>query len=97
MHGEHNMMTREEIIEEVRKEIAAWPTEDQSTFFFAGYNEFNLIELHHTFGTHIRNKYKLWENKWEPELRNGSDYSPNHPDNLSMEIIKEAWRRGPIK
>ena len=47
------------------------------------------ITLHHGFGTWIRNHYKLWEVKWEPEIRDGVDYSPNHPDSISNRIVEE--------
>ena len=45
------------------------------------------IMLHHGFGTWIRNHYKLWEVPFEPELRDGVDYSPNHPDAISQRIV----------
>ena len=53
----------------------------------------DLTRYHHGFGTAVRNHFKLWENPWEPELRDGVDYSPNHPDQISMRIIREMWKR----
>lgn len=91
-------MNKEEIIEDLRKEIAEnWSDEDRSAFYLAVYNDTSLINLHHSFGTYIRNKYKLWTIPWEPELRDGTDYSPDHPDQISMTIIEELWKRGPLK
>lgn len=52
-----------------------------------------LYMFHHTLGQHIRNKYSLWEVYWEPEIKDGVDCSPNHPDNISMTIIKHVWDR----
>lgn len=45
-------------------------------------------------GMWIRNKYNLWTIPWEPELKDGIDYSPYHPDSVSMTIIKEVWKKG---
>lgn len=43
--------------------------------------------LHNTLGRWIRNEFKLWEQKWEPEIKDGVDHSPYHPDNLSFAAI----------
>lgn len=51
-------------------------------------NKDDLYSLHHTLGQSIRNKHNFWENKWTPELINGVDHSPYHPDNISMTIIE---------
>ena len=53
----------------------------------------NLIRYHHGLGTEIRNEFKLWEKKWEPEIINGIDVSDDHPDSISMRVIEEAWRK----
>jgi len=89
-------MTKDEIIEDVHRMIMKeWSDEDKNSFFVNPYKDHDsLYLLHHGFGTWIRNHYKLWELKWEPELRDGVDYSPNHPDAISMTIIKEVWKKG---
>lgn len=48
----------------------------------------DLISLHSSLGQDIRNEYNLWSTEWVPELVNGVDISKDHPDNVSMEIIK---------
>lgn len=50
-----------------------------------------LIGYHHSAGRFIRNKYNLWENVWTPEIVDGVDCSPNHPDAVSMRIIERVW------
>ena len=88
-------MTEEEIIQDIHKMITEkWPDENKTEFFFGLYKGNDLIRYHHTFGQWIRNNYKLWENPWEPEIQGGCDCSPNHPDQVSMRIIKEVWQRG---
>ena len=82
------------IVDALHEEARAWPEETKTKFFLTGYNEENLISYHHGFGRYIRNTYKLWETKWEPELKEGADYSPYHPDSLSMLAIQELWKRG---
>jgi len=51
--------------------------------------EDELCQMHHGYGTHIRNKYRLWGGG---EL---SDYFKSqgvrHPDNMSTKIIKAIW------
>ena len=88
-------MTFDEIVADMRKEIfEKWSEEDRSKFFLTEYNDRTLISYHHSLGTYIRNKYKLWGNSWEPVLIDGVDHSPYHPDNISMTIIEEVWKRG---
>lgn len=53
----------------------------------------DLIAYHHTLGRSIRNEFKLWEREWKPDVRNGVDWSPDHPDALSMCVIEEVWNR----
>ncbi len=50
-----------------------------------------LIKYHTTLGRSIRNEFKLWDREWKPDIRDGVDYSPDHPDQLSMQVIKEVW------
>jgi len=56
--------------------------------------ENDLILLHHGFGSWVRNVLNMWNN--EPLLREitrlgGMRYS--HPDDASMFLIEELWRR----
>lgn len=51
----------------------------------------DLIKFHSSFGRDIRNELKLWQRTWEPEIEGHCDYSPNHPDQVSMRLIEEAW------
>ena len=50
-----------------------------------------LVKYHDTLGRTIRNEFKLWETNWTPEIKNGVDYSPFHPDQISMSIIEDVW------
>jgi hypothetical protein len=50
-----------------------------------------LVLYHDSLGRNIRNHFKLWETKWTPEIRDGIDYSPNHPDAISQRIIEAVW------
>lgn len=85
----------EAIIEDLQRIIKEeWTDEDRNRFFLMGWNRDDLSSLHHGMGTWIRNNYNLWAIPWTPELRNGVDYSPEHPDNISQAIIEELWKRG---
>lgn len=41
----------------------------------------------------MRNKFSMWDTPYTPEIINGVDHSPNHPDNLSMKILRNFWRQ----
>jgi hypothetical protein len=47
-----------------------------------------LIIYHTRLGRKIRNEFKLWEIEWKPDISNGVDYSPEHPDQISMKVIE---------
>lgn len=87
----------QEIIDAVHKETASWTQEDRTEFFMSPYNGSTLSRYHHSLGRYIRNKFNLWTIPWEPELIDGIDYSPYHPDAISQTIIEEVWKRGPYK
>jgi len=53
----------------------------------------SLVKYHSGLGRDIRNYFKLWETPWEPELVDGIDESPNHPDSISMRVIEAVWKR----
>lgn len=55
--------------------------------------EHMLILYHSSVGRTIRNEYGLWEYDWAPEIVDGIDVSANHPDAVSMRIIREVWKR----
>lgn len=63
-----------------------------------------LWSLHHSWGMAIRNKFGLWKadhpltKNWHtrPEahlIRDGVDYSEDHPDAISMKIMKRVWEK----
>lgn len=60
--------------------------------------------LHNSWGLDIRNAFGLWrtdhpltkhwhEKPEEHDLRGGIDYSLDHPDHVSMEIMKGVWQK----
>lgn len=89
-------MTHEEIINDVHQTmLKTWNPERLNVFFLTGLRDDDTLSRYHMdLGMWIRNKYNLWTIPWEPELRDGIDYSPYHPDSVSMTIIKEVWKKG---
>lgn len=88
--------TIEEIVNETHEAIHKyWSQQSLNEFFLCEYNDNSLIQYHHGLGRWIRNTFALWSIPWEPELIDGIDHSPYHPDELSMTIIKEVWKKGP--
>ena len=52
--------------------------------------EKDLIGLHHSFGTWIRNNFKLWAA--DNPLTEGYMQNPDkHPDEVSFNLIKDVW------
>lgn len=45
------------------------------------------------YASWIRELYKLWHHKWEPDIVDGIDISPEHPDNMSYEILKRVQEK----
>lgn len=90
------MMTHDEIVNDVHSMIMKeWTEKDKKDFFLGPYkDEYDLHLYHHSVGRWIRNHYNLWSEEWVPELKDGVDYSPNHPDARSMRIITDVWKRG---
>jgi hypothetical protein len=64
-----------------KKAFLDTPKEDLSKYY------------HSTLGRTIRNEFKLWETEWKPDVRDGIDHSPDHPDHISMRVIEEVWER----
>ncbi len=69
-----------------------------------GCTEDGLYGLHHTWGRAIRNEFGLWDpthpltRHWaacpdERDVRNGTDHSADHPDAVSMAIMRAVWKK----
>ena len=50
-----------------------------------------LIIYQDSLGREIRNQFKLWHQHWTPDIKNGVDCSPQHPDQISMRVIYKLW------
>jgi hypothetical protein len=87
------MQTIEEIIEDFLKIVTTERPNAAVKEVFKNTKFEDLITYHHTLGQHIRNYYGLWETKWTPEIVDGVDMSPSHPDAISMHVIEEVWKR----
>ena len=54
-------------------------------------HEDELIGFHFSLGTWIRNNLGLWGDN--NELLESKEFLSNHPDDISMEIIKAVWEK----
>ncbi len=51
-----------------------------------------MSRFHDTVGRDIRNDYHLWQRpKHTPELVDGIDISPMHPDAISGRVLEIIW------
>lgn len=82
-------------IQDIVDEVYGWLEGESDKIMdeFIDTKKSDLIQYHTGLGRSIRNTFKLWERKWEPEIIDGADHSPNHPDQLSMRIIEQVWER----
>lgn len=85
------MVSFEEMVGVVEGWFLRSKATDQQKFIDTPFEK--LIRYHDSVGRSIRNEFKLWETHWTPEIKNGADYSPNHPDQISMRVIEEVWTR----
>ena len=76
--------------EEVRGWLAGASLEEHESFVATQYED--LGQYHHTVGQSIRNRFGLWECEWTPLMKDGADHSPDHPDQVSMQVIEEVWK-----
>lgn len=92
----YRIFTLRPSIEKMVGEMLIWwnrlsQTERERTGLL-GCAEEDLIKFHHNLGQDIRNSFELWRCTWYPEIVDGVDMSPEHPDQVSMTVIEELWR-----
>lgn len=81
-------------IQELVFNITAWFSDEAPDDFLEEFLKCpreSLHKYHNTVGREIRNKFGLWQHKWEPQLVNGVDCSEEHPDALSMRALQLVW------
>jgi len=92
--GEVNQRMTEDF-EEMVDEVFSW-LEGEGIEVIAKFTDEqkgDLVAYHHTLGRNIRNTFELWKLEWEPNIIDGVDHSPNHPDEISMRVIEAVWER----
>lgn len=82
------MLTEKDIVLDIISNLS-----DEEVEFIRSIPYSDVILLHHTAGQWIRNKYGLWNRPWVSEIEDGIDFSPNHPDAVSMRIIELVHER----
>ena len=94
--------TVEDIAARFIVEAQADGPDDSSIEVFKKTPRDRLNMYHHDLGMTIRNRFNLWDpshpltQHWHlnPECReivNGIDYSEDHPDAVSMDIVRAIW------
>lgn len=81
-------------IDEMAEKVYEWYkfSLPQNQMEFKHTSKDDLVIYHHSLGRNIRNYFKLWENDThEPEIVDGVDVSPDHPDAISMKVIEAVW------
>lgn len=83
------MKTEEEIADEIVKGL----TRKDVDVIMSVHAADDMIQFHHSTGMWVRNHYGLWKKSWEPEIKNGVDWSPQHPDAISARILELVWTK----
>lgn len=91
-------MTFDEIVDDLVRWAARHPKERSWLVELGMRNQ--LIETHHGFGRWVRNWYGLWREghpltmkDYKPEVVEGVDQSPRHPDAVSARLIQVLYER----
>lgn len=79
----------DQMAEAVLQWLYASPAKEQIDFLNCSKED--LSGYHHYMGRNIRNSFRLWSYPWEPEMKDGFDCSPEHPDAVSMRVIERVW------
>lgn len=93
-------LTKQQIVNEI---VSKMTEEDKNELKTLHRDE--MFKFHNHVGRYIRNEYKLWnrdnpltavwfidnESGNEEFIRNGIDYHPCHPDQVSTEILEGVW------
>ena len=85
---------RPEIIQDIADRVLVDMSEkDRETF--KDMTEDDLSVLHFGLGMYVRNNFGLWSGNDKLLKSYGADdtYSLKHPDDVSMKIIKAAWKK----
>lgn len=87
-------------VDEIVEDILLYNLDEKAKHEFRTLAEEDLIYLHSGFGREVRNQYQLWEPSnpltmlnYTPQIEDGVDVNPKHPDAVSFDVIKEIWRR----
>lgn len=94
-----SLMNRDQIVFDLFSKLS---NDDKK--YLSGLSEDDVRGMHHGWGMGIRNAYGLWKEdspvtgNWmkHPEthdVRDGTDYSADHPDQVSNDIMVEVWKK----
>lgn len=86
--------------DEIVDDLMLYKLSEEAKQAFRKISEEDLVLLHHSIGQSIRYQYMLWSNSnpyttlnYQPEIVDGVDVNPKHPDNFSSRILKTIWKR----
>lgn len=98
-------LTREEIVADLVNKLSAADVKALKEM-----SEERVGSMHHFYGMHIRNTYELWNEKnpltkvWHEvagteheHMHDGVDCHPQHPDQLSFDIMIDVWKAAQSK
>jgi len=84
---EAEFMSEKQIVDDLIKRMS---DADVRSYLMVQYED--LIRSHHGTGRAIRNHYRLWDES-NPYVNLDESGHPDHPDQMSMRIIRTIWER----
>jgi hypothetical protein len=103
MRTEKQQKRFDEIVEDLNEIFHRQPGKGDLEFLaeFKATPRDDLTKYHHSLGRAIRNEFELWyvscltegwrTNEAGRDIRDGVDYSEDHPDHVSTQLMEAFW------
>jgi hypothetical protein len=78
------------MVKAILEDFKNFSDREKEEFITTQFNNLNFFMP--SLGVGIIEHFSLWAFPWRPQIVDGLDVSPNHPDNLALTVIEAVWR-----